>query len=361
MNIGFDAKRAFHNKSGLGNYSRDTILALAKFYPQHHYFNFNPKPSALFTMPIGQEILPTTFTDKKLSSRWRTYGIRKYFENLKLDVYHGLSNELPRGKKSFSTKEVVTIHDLIFLRYPENYKAIDRKIYDKKFSEACKNADTIIATSQSTQNDVMHFYGIHANKIKVVYQSCNDLFLNGGNIRADMSAYHLPEKYILSVGTIEDRKNQMVILEAIKDMNVHLVLVGRQKAYSEKLKAFISENQMSDRIHWIEQITNESLLQVYKKAMAFVYPSFYEGFGIPILEAMAAGVPVIASQASSLPEVGGEAVLYFNPNHSIELKASLFDVLNDLKLKQSLILKGKNQVQLFSKDKMAQNLMAVYQ
>jgi glycosyltransferase involved in cell wall biosynthesis len=360
MNIGFDAKRAFHNKSGLGNYSRDTILSLEKYFPNENYFCFNPKPSDLFSIINGKEILPETFIDKKLSTRWRTYGVRKYFEALKLDVYHGLSNELPFGKKTFSTKEVVTIHDLIFLRYPETYTSIDRKIYTKKFSEACKRADTIIATSASTKNDIVHYFGTDATKIGVVYQSCNDLFINPSSMQYDLSHFHLPEQYILSVGTIEDRKNQLLILEAIKETDLHLVLIGKQKAYTEKLKAFMTQNQMAHRIHFIENASNEALIEIYHKASVFVYPSFYEGFGIPILEAMALGVPVIASNTSSLPEVGGDAVLYFNPNRAEDLNTALSSILNNAAFKNSLILKGKNQAQLFSKEKMAQQLMTIY-
>jgi glycosyltransferase involved in cell wall biosynthesis len=360
MNIGFDAKRAFHNKSGLGNYSRDTILSLAKYFPEENYFYFNPKPSDLFSIEKGQIISPATFLDKKWTARWRTYGMRKYFETLKLDVYHGLSNELPFGKKTFSTKEIVSIHDLIFLRYPETYKAIDRKIYTKKFSEACRIADLVVATSESTKRDIIHFFGTEADKIKVIYQSCNDLFLSHTAQHYDMSAFNLPEKYILSVGTIEERKNQLVILEAIKDTDLHLVLIGKEKAYAEKLKTFIEKNELTHRIHFIANASNEALVEIYKNASAFVYASFYEGFGIPILEAMASGVPVIASHASSLPEVGGEAVLYFNPNSSDELNTALSRILNDTAFKNSLILKGKNQAQLFSKEKMVQQLMAIY-
>jgi glycosyltransferase involved in cell wall biosynthesis len=362
MTIGFDAKRAFHNKSGLGNYSRDTILSLENYFPNESYIYFNPKPSQLFQPNTGSIIMPQSFLDQKLSSRWRTYGLRKYFEPLKLDVYHGLSNELPFGKKTFSTKEIVTIHDLIFMHYPETYKVIDRKIYVRKFSAACKNADIVVATSTSTKKDIMHFFGTEDNKIKVVYQSCNDLFLNATNLQGaiDNTSFNLPQQYLLSVGTIEERKNQLLILEAIKNTDLHLVLVGKQKMYAAKLKGYIAAHKMEDRVHFIEQADNHALLTIYQKASALIYASLYEGFGIPLLEAMALGIPVISSNASSLSEVGGEAALYFDPKSVSQLEEQIQKLMNNHELKNTLILKGKAQVQKFSKAQMAKDLMAIY-
>ena len=240
MNIGFDAKRAFLNQSGLGNYSRTLIKSLSEYFPDNHYSLFTTKKnnSDFSTFLSAQKnisiIQPEKFLDKKITANWRSYTITELLTKRKADVYHGLSNELPFNIKQFNGKKIVTIHDLIFLRYPKLYSLIDRNIYNKKFRSACELADVIIATSEQTKNDIIEFYSVDSEKIKVVYQSCNQAFYNKTDkdaVKKIMSKYNLPENFLLYVGTIEERKNLLTILKAltiIKD--VPLVVVGKKKS-----------------------------------------------------------------------------------------------------------------------------------
>ena len=184
MNIGFDAKRAFSNKSGLGNYSRNLIRGLILNYPDHNFFLFNPgeKKIALHDFVERKtnikEIVPTGFFEREFTGWWRSYGITKKLTEYKVDLYHGLSNELPLNIAKSPVKKVVTIHDLIFMRYPEFYQPSDRKMYEHKTRQACKDADVVVAVSNQTKNDLINLLEVPEKKIQVLYQSCGENYFN---------------------------------------------------------------------------------------------------------------------------------------------------------------------------------------
>ncbi|HEY1871708.1 MAG TPA: glycosyltransferase family 1 protein, partial [Chitinophagaceae bacterium] len=207
MNIGFDAKRAFHNQTGLGHYSRTLIHSLAKYFPAHEYFLFNPKPSSLFQFNQKNihEVLPHGFPSTTFTSAWRSSWVKKDLKKLNIDLYHGLSHEIPVGIDQTQIKSIVTIHDLIHERYPEQYNPVDVKIYNKKFRYACKHADKVITISEQTKNDILDFYKTPAEKIVVTYQSCNPAFgelLTEAQKKIVQLKYDLPAKFFLYVGSI---------------------------------------------------------------------------------------------------------------------------------------------------------------
>ena len=171
MKIGFDAKRAFHNNTGLGHYSRTLIRSLANYYPEHEYYLFNPKPATLFRIDGGNihEVRPTGMIDKLLSSAWRSSRVKNDLQRLQIQLYHGLSHEIPIGIRSTGIPSVVTIHDLIHERYPEQYNRVDVSIYRKKFRYACENANHVIAISEQTKRDIIQFYKTPEEKITVCY------------------------------------------------------------------------------------------------------------------------------------------------------------------------------------------------
>ena len=179
MNIGFDAKRAYHNSTGLGNYSRTLISSLADFFPEHEYYLFNPKPSLRWKFEPHQnihEVLPHDFFSILFPQAWRTSLIKKDLKKKSIALYHGLSHEIPINIKRTGVPAVVTIHDLIHKRYPEQFSAIDVNIYNKKSRYACKNANKVIAISNQTKRDIVEFYNLPEEQIAVCYQSCNNLF-----------------------------------------------------------------------------------------------------------------------------------------------------------------------------------------
>ncbi|MEI6509147.1 MAG: glycosyltransferase family 1 protein [Bacteroidota bacterium] len=371
LRIGFDAKRAFNNGTGLGNYSRFVINSLVKYFPENEYFLFTPTIKPEFENAITSSsnikiISPDSLLGKTFPTLWRSYAIAEMCNELKLDVFHGLSNELPVGIEKFSGKKIVTIHDLIFLRYPDYYNNIDRYIYTKKFRHACESSDLVLATSHQTKNDVVEFFKTDEQKIEVTYQNCDESFslVVDENLKSDIQKkYNLPERFILSVGTIEQRKNQLTILKAfhrLSSKNLKLVFVGRQTEYVKQLTDFLAKNNLEGRVIFLQQVEHADMPAIFQLAKIFIYASEFEGFGIPLLEALRSGVPVLASNSSSLPEVGGDAAQYFEPGNTNELSEQMRLILNDETKYQSMIENGKVQAEKFNSDLLMNQLGKFY-
>ncbi len=372
MKIGFDAKRAFSNFTGLGNYSRSTIKILADEYPQHSLYLYNPtvpneNQIKFLNLPQHSEVhirIPKSFFYELLPSLWRRYGIKSDIIQDKIELYHGLSHELPAGIKKTGIPTVVTIHDLIFKRFPEYYKAADRKIYETKFKEACEVADRIIAISEQTKKDIIHFFGIDEKKIRVVYQSCSDIFhqeINPMMLMTVRVKYQLPEKFILNVGTIEQRKNVFQIVKALKniDENIPLVLIGKSTPYVDEIKQYLIKHNLEHRVIFLHKIAFDELPIVYYLSSLFIYTSRFEGFGIPIIEALQCGVPVIAATGSCLEEAGGPSSVYVSPDDVPALTKAINKLLAEDNTEQ--ITAGKEYAKKFEHANIAKELMQVYQ
>ena len=367
MNIGFDAKRALFNRSGLGNYSRSTVQLLSHFYPENKYFLFSAKDNRELYHPSSNQFIVETEPGlySSFPSLWRSWGIHSQVKNHKLDIFHGLSNELPWSIKKSGVKSVVTIHDLIFLRYPEYYPFIDRQIYLQKFRHACRVSDKIIATSEATKADIVTFFGTDPNKIEVVYQTCNPVFrilLNDDKKNRVRKKYDLPEKYILYLGTIEKRKNALTLVKAYleQQFDIPLLIAGRPTAYLTEIMDFIKQNRGGERVIFRHDIESVDLPALYQSASVFVYPSVFEGFGIPILEALYSGVPVITSTGSCFAETGGDAAIYCDPFDKAKLGLAITKVLNEPETRKIMIGKGFLYSTKFNEENVAANLMKVY-
>ena len=365
--VGFDAKRAFHNRTGLGNYSRDTIRILSNFYPNNDYFLYNPKPAKITNFYTGnnvKEIFPKSKFWKKFSSIWRQKAIVKQLIDDKIEIYHGLSGEIPRGIEKTNIKTIVTIHDLIFIRYPKLYSFFDRKIHFNKFKFAAKNADVVVAISEQTKKDIITFLKINPNKIKVIYQGCADAFKKKYSqdlINKTKKKFQLPEKYILNVGTIEERKNLFNLVKAIKDIDTKLVVVGRDTSkYAQQVKQFIADNNLKDKVQFLKNVGLNELAIIYQEAQLFVYPSIFEGFGIPIIEALYSKTPVITSKDGCFKEAGGENSIYINPLDVSDIKDAIQKVLSDDELQIKMKRKGFQYVQRFNDENIATNFVKLY-
>ncbi|MBQ7495821.1 MAG: glycosyltransferase family 4 protein, partial [Bacteroidaceae bacterium] len=319
--IGFDGKRAAQNRTGLGNYSRFVVRGLSRFSTAERLLLYVPKPGKAMALEgVDKErgvVLrsPDDYSGcwrhvwKRLRSLWRVWGVTDELAEDGVQIFHGLSNELPLNiRRAKGVKSVVTIHDLIFLRDPQYYKPIDRWIYRYKFRRACEQADRVIAVSECTKRDIIHFFGTPADKIEVVYQGCDDRFRQQvpGEIKEKVRArYQLPARFVLYVGSIEERKNLLLLAEAmplLKDRDVQVVAVGRRTSYGKRIDTFIQRNGLDGRFRMMSGVPFADLPALYQMAEVFVYPSRFEGFGIPLLEALCSGTPAIGCTGSCLEE-----------------------------------------------------------
>lgn len=370
MRIGFDAKKAVKNLTGIGNYSRNVINSLHQYFPGMEYVLFapsqyNPVATERLSDPIRACIHPYSGKLPILYEIWRCRGILSNIRKLRIDLYHGLSNELPIGIQHTNCKSVVTIHDLIFLRMPETYDWLSRTILKYKTSYACQYADKIVAISEQTKRDIISFYHIPPKKIEVIYQGCDASFYQQTDQsmkREIISRYHLPEKFVLSVGTFQERKNQKTIIKSLQYLSsdIHLVLVGKSTPYIEKLRLLTNEIHLSDRVHFLEDVPHADLPCIYQLSSVFVYLSCFEGFGIPVLEALVSHIPVIAAKGSCLEETGGKHSLYCSPDDDRTLGSMLQKVLSDKYLSACMIAKGEEHAKRFSSEQIAKQYMAVY-
>lgn len=359
MKIAYDAKRAFANRRGLGNYSRDVIRLMLHYAPQNDYFLFGqPSPFC----PTGDaHIVRPEGVWRLCPSLWRSYGCLNDMDGI--DIYHGLSGELPFGIHRLPLKTVVTMHDAIFMRYPHLYSAGYRRLFARKVQYACDHANRIIAISEQTKQDLITFFHADESKIRVVYQGCNNRFrepVTEARMAQVKQQYALPEHYILAVGAIEPRKNLKGLIEAmhIAHIDLPLVAVGGQSAYAAELAELAKASGVD--LRYLHTMPFEDLPAVYKMADVFCYPSIFEGFGIPILEAMCIGTPVVTSTGSCFAETGGDAALYADPLQPAEIGAQLQRVLTDADLRRTMVKQGTKQADLFSDDQVANHLIQVY-
>jgi len=365
LKIGFDAKRLFNNRTGLGNYSRTLLDNLRRFQSNNDYVLFTPKVSENeFGKKYAQEFSTVT-AGKTSGTYWRSYGVGKDIKKENIDVFHGLSNELPFRLEG--VKKVVTIHDLIFKRLPETYPFLDRQVYDMKSRKSCRNADVVIAISESTKQDIMHYYGVKEEKIKVIYQACDAIYYEDTPIdKSILEKYNLPKDYLLSVGSIVERKNLLNTVKAIaelpKDLQIPLVVVGKGKEYRQKVMSFLQSKRMKSQIIWVENCTNISeLKQIYQQATTLLYPSEYEGFGLPVVEGLLCKTPVITSNVSSLPEAAGDGALQVNPHSVEEIVGAMEKVLTDREFVEDLVEKGYRYAwKTFDPEKVTREVVEVY-
>ena len=366
MIIGLDAKRIVRNGTGLGSYGRTLVNDLIRMGDSHVHFRLYAPDEGLDELReqiIGdgnvQFCYPSGHPSSLRKAWWRSYSVVKDLKNDEIDLYHGLSGELPIGLRKKGIPSVVTIHDLIFLRHPEYYHWLDTKIYEWKFRHAIREADRIIAISERTRQDIIEFGGEqYADRIELIYQSFAPRF--SSEIKPERKAqvrekYKLPQRYVLNVGTIEERKNLALAAEAVEllPQDIHLVAVGKQTEYAKKIAH-------DERIHMLSGVPDNDLAAIYAMAEVFVYPSRYEGFGIPIIEAIAAGLPVVACTGSCLEEAGGPHSLYVGPDNVIEMTEALKMSLRGARGRDERIRKSREYIRKFEGNDVAGQVARLY-
>ena len=380
MRIGFDAKRAYHNTTGLGHYSRTLIRSLVQYYPQHRYLLFTPRRSGRFhfsDLSQVEEVLPAGFPASLLPGWWRSSGMTRDLRKREVGLYHGLSHELPLGIGRTGIPSVVTMHDLIFELYPQQYKPADRLIYRRKFQYACRQATRIIAISKQTGADLVRLYGVDPAKIDVCYQGCNPAFsvpvAPEEKLRVKQ-LYGLPDRFFLYVGSIIERKNLLNLCRALPllppEAALPLVIIGGGGGYKQRGLDYRRRARLEQRCIFLSDspaarqhpgfLTAADFPAIYQQAAALVYPSFYEGFGIPVLEGLSSGIPVITSHQSCLPEAGGEGAFYADPSDPASIAAQLHHVLADPETVARHHILTQQHLQRFTPQATTEAVMAAY-
>lgn len=374
MNIAFDAKRITHNKTGLGNYSRFIIRTLAEYCPENNYLlaSYNEGESKLYEDLLQnrcvQMLRPKKNYGKAFEPIWRNWALRPQLKLWDIDVFHGLSNEIPiilQRSTNRRTATIVTIHDLIALRHPEYYNFIDRNLYKFKYLNSAKHSDHIIAVSNKTKEDLIEFTGIKEEKISVIYQGCSRIFSHIPKVTADWvkAKYKLNYPFILFVGSIETRKNIKLVVKALsimKEKDIHFIAIGKKTPYADEVIKLSHSLGLKERVHLIHGVEDNDLAGFYKLAKVFVYPSHYEGFGIPIIEAINANLPVIAASGSCLEEAGGPDCLYTDPNDSEMLADMISNILNDREKSIEMVKAAQTYIRKFSPKEISRALKGVY-
>ena len=382
--IGYDAKRIVSNGTGLGSYGRTLVNDIARCAKFGNSWSAESGDSALqlrlYAPDEGKECLRQMvsqsenivfsvrkhrFPSKKTpfsaveNALWRSHGIINDLQRDGVQLYHGLSGELPVGIHKSGIKSIVTIHDLIFLRHPEYYHWIDAKIYAWKFHRTIREADHIIAISECTKRDIMEYGHIDESRISVIYQSYAPRF----NISPSPCEAGNPSRYILSVGSIEERKNILLVVKALPYLpeDISLVIVGRHTTYTDQVINYAKTHNLSQRVRILHGVTDEELPALYAGAEAFVYPSRYEGFGIPIVEAISMGLPVVACTGSCLEEAGGPDSLYVNPDDAEGIAQAIRQSLKGTEGREERITRSREYIRRFEGQDVANQVVRLYQ
>ena len=370
--IGFDAKRIVRNGTGLGSYGRTLVNDLAQkqdlelrlYAPDKGRDDLRSqiveRPNVSFCYPHFSSSIHLP------SSWWRMKGVVTDLQRDGVQLYHGLSGELPIGIRKSAIRSVVTIHDLIFLRHPEFYNWVDTKIYAWKFRQTLKEADHIIAISECTKRDILYYGDIDEQKISIVYQSFAPRF-SAEVIEEQRSQvrkiYALPQRYVLNVGSIEARKNILQAVQALPLLpdDVALVMVGRHTPYTDRVLQYVHDHHLEQRVLVLHGVPDDHLPVLYALAEAFVYPSVYEGFGIPIIEAISCGLPVVACSGSCLEEAGGPDSLYVQPGDVEAMADAVRQTLVGAEGRELRIENSKKYIRRFSGCNVASQVVNVYQ
>ena len=385
--IVIDASPAVHHKAGLGRYAEELIAALAlppgARRPSAEYVGFyhdarNATPSKLIQSLtcVATSQGPYPWRLRALLGQLLDIAQDNLFAQVRANtrdplpaprLFHATEHLLPRFK---SIKTVFTLHDLIFKFFPQYHLPRNRIFLNLAMPLFLKRADAIICVSEHTRRDAVKEYGVPEEKMRVIYEGVHPRFrriADGEALRAAQARYRLSDRFILAVGTVEPRKNLVTLFKAFKSLceedpalAQEVIVVGRQGWMHEPTYRAVHELGLTGRVRFLTSVEDDDLVKIYSLAQVLAFPSVYEGFGLPPLEAMACGAPVVASNAASLPEVCGDAALLVPPDDIAGWTQALRRILSDRQLRQMLQSRGPERAARFTWLSAAQETRAVY-
>ncbi len=356
--FGYNKTTNLPNRVGSSVYCFELLKNLAKIDIKNNYEIFLPQ-SPTNDLPKATDV----WKYRVLPSRkmWTITSLSlSLLKDRSLDVFFTPTHYLPIFAPK---KSVVSILDVSYIYFPELFKKKDLIQLKKWTKYSAKKSGKILTISESSKNDIIKEYGVSREKVEVIYPGISTGLSANNKLRMEdlENKFGIKNKYILFVGTLQPRKNITRLIEAYSkiDTDVSLVIVGRRGWKYEEILNAPDKYNVKDKVLFLENVSDEELPSLYKNAEFFILPSLYEGFGIPVLEAMSYGTAVITSNISSLPEVGGDAALYVDPNDAEDISKKMKKLLEDDNLKKQLIDKGKKQVEKFSWEKSARETLAV--
>jgi glycosyltransferase involved in cell wall biosynthesis len=377
MNIGIDIRPLLSDtRTGVGEYTYEFLDAIFNIDKQNQYFLFyNPNTKNAPNTPswAGTNInfITTKYPNKLFNCSQKLFSYPK-IDKLMPQIDFFFSPNLNFTSLSMNTKFVLTIHDLSFNFFPDFFSSKQRlwhKIVNPK--KQCQRANIILTPSENTKQDIINCYGVDCNKIKVIYPGLSSMFYKIDNEQLTIDKAKIKEKYsltnnfILFLGTIEPRKNIIGLIEAYEQSYttlfdpLYLVIAGADGWHTKAIYERAKKSPLKEHIKFIGYVDAKDKPALYSMASLFIYPSFYEGFGFPVLEAMAMGTPVITSNRSSLPEVAQSSAYLINPNKPTEIATAITQLMTKKKLKQYFKNKGIEQSKKFNWENAAKEFLKV--
>jgi len=372
VRVGFDATPAVRQGGGIGRYTRELLRALGQADQQSRYRLFYASPPGAPQQPLPA--LPANFTVRRLplddvwfARVWHRAQLPLPVEWITgpIDLFHSPDFTLPPTRRG--TRTLLTVHDLSFVRDPDSALPVLRDYLNKVVPRSVARADSVLADSAATRADLVELYGTAPEKISVLYSGVNESFKPIGDaaaLQAVRARYGLGQRpFILAVGTLQPRKNYARLIRAfaqVGETDLALVIAGGRGWLYDEIFAEVERLGLGQRVIFPGFVADQDLPALYSAAAVLAYPSIYEGFGLPILEAFACGTPVVSSNASCLPEVTGDAALLIDPSDVAALADALARALTDTALRAQLTAAGLARAQQFTWQAAAQQLLAEY-
>ena len=363
MRIGIDARLVYYHQAGIGQYILRLCQGLAQVNRQDQFTIFKSRKDKTQVVEQSNFKIEQLWTPSH--HRLERQAMSLELARFQLDVLHS-PDFIPPAR--VACPSVITVHDLAFLKYPRLLTSESARYYGQ-VDVAARQASHIIAVSESTKRDTAHMLGVPENKISVIYEAAHPLFKpidNADALTQIRSRYNLPSDFILFVGTVEPRKNLPTLLRAFRRLRDNyrsdavLAIAGRRGWLYQETDKVVDELKLGAAVRFLGGVPNEELVYLYNAAKLFVFPSHYEGFGLPPLEAMACGTPVIVSNVSSLPEVVGDAGTLVDPADVEGLAVAMWRALTDDNLRREMRAKGLRRASIFSWERTARETLAVY-